>query len=136
MSTLASLSVNGSITATGYVLSPITINGVITLEEGGIVEDGIVEDGILAGEAWSSLFPGITGSVDTSIVGVFLPRTEGGEQTLGRIRVLIDDVELSPRIALSWFEMSEADDGAMSWSFGVPYWNSVATDTDEFSNTT
>jgi hypothetical protein len=115
VSTLASLRVNGQITAAGYSPAPLTIEGIITPS----VAQGY------------GLFPGIEGSVDTTILGIFIPGVEGGEQVLGRIRVEIGGVELPARQALSFFEVTEADDGAVSWSFGVPYFSDADTDIDD-----
>jgi len=130
LTTLASLRVNGQITAAGYTPNPLIIDAIISSGSTGIVEDGVVEDGVLSTSVWSSIFPGITGLVDTSILGVFIPGAEGRQQVLGRIKVEVGGVEIPSGQTLSSFEMNETDDGAVSWSFGVPYYNSEETDID------
>ena len=115
MSVLTSLRVNGSITASGFHLNELLIEGLI----------------VPSSSQGYGLFPGIDGDVDTTILGIFIPGIEGGEQVLGRIKVEIDGSELWARETLSFFEVTEADDGAVAWSFGVPYFNVADTDLDD-----
>jgi len=104
--------VNGQITASAYEIAPLLIDAVISPS---------------AAQGYG-LFAGIEGTVDTTILGIFVPGIEGGEQVLGRIKVVLGGREIWSWRILSFFEVTEADDGAVSWSFGVPYFNQAETD--------
>ena len=132
MTTFAELRINGSITSGGYELTPFIVSGVISPGSMQIVEDGVVESGVLSTAAWGSIFPGITGLVDKTVVGIFSPSAEGESLKLGWIRVSIGGAQMQKERTLSWFEMTETDDGAVSWSFGVPYFNSSQTDAFDY----